>query len=414
MKRKLFLAVLIIVFALMAASCTGKVEDVRIENKKLDDLNYFCENLEKNHKNLYANISKEEFLKERKYISERLEEMSDWEYYYSLKKLTSKIGDAHTNVYYSDSKYEHLSGLPFAIVKFGGDWRVFMLEKDKKEYLGDKLISINDVPIEDIFEKSKTIMSFENDVWAEMQFSNTINFQEALEYLGIVSLGEEVVLNVEKDDKTICNIPVKAMNAEEIMNADIIQYDRDKLPKTFPSGIYRAFELDDKNFFIQYNSCEESPDLSMKNFIEIIEGSLKEKDYDNLIIDMRYNSGGNSAIFEPMMHMIKDLKTQKDLKVYTLIGKNTFSSAIINSIETKELLDSTLVGTATGGNVNGYGEIKSFELNNSPIFVYYSTKYFELIKGYEKDSLYPDVEIEYSFDDYKKGIDKEVEFIRGN
>ena len=46
------------------------------------------------------------------------------------------------------------------------------------------------------------------------------------------------------------------------------------------------------------------------------------------------------------------------------------------------------------------------------MLVYYSTKYFELIKGYEKDSLYPDVEIVQSFDDYNKGIDVEIEFIK--
>lgn len=46
-----------------------------------------------------------------------------------------------------------------------------------------------------------------------------------------------------------------------------------------------------------------------------------------------------------------------------------------------------------------------------PITVWYSTKYFELIKGYDKDSLYPDILVEQSFENYANGVDKEVEII---
>ena len=75
---------------------------------------------------------------------------------------------------------------------------------------------------------------------------------------------------------------------------------------------------------------------------------------------------------------------------------------------------STLIGTATGGNVNGYGEVKTFELKNHPFVVTYSTKYFELIRGYDKDSLYPDVEVKQSLEDYLDGKDTEVEWILSN
>lgn len=112
-----------------------------------------------------------------------------------------------------------------------------------------------------------------------------------------------------------------------------------------------------------------------------------------------------------MIQMLKKLQEEKEYNVYTLIGSYTFSSGIINAIQTKNKLDSTLVGTPTGGNVNGYGELKSFELKNYPIIVYYSTKYFELVKGYTKDSLYPDIEVKQRFDDYIKGRDIEVELI---
>jgi len=149
----------------------------------------------------------------------------------------------------------------------------------------------------------------------------------------------------------------------------------------------------------------------MEEFVSNVREEINQNTYKKVIIDLRYNSGGNSRIFEPMISELSKLQKQNNFKVYTIIGKNTFSSAIINAIQIKDRLNSELVGTPTGGNVNGYGELKSFNLKNAPITVWYSTKYFELVKGYEKDSLYPDIYVELNFEDYTNGIDRAVEMI---
>lgn len=47
----LLLAIIVTACSLSSTSLTGTEL-----NLKLEDLNYFCDNLEKNHKNLYANI----------------------------------------------------------------------------------------------------------------------------------------------------------------------------------------------------------------------------------------------------------------------------------------------------------------------------------------------------------------------
>lgn len=201
------------------------------------------------------------------------------------------------------------------------------------------------------------------------------------------------------------------MNEEEIMNAQFSYLVQHNTPKTVLRGYYSAMEINKNAYYIQYNSCQEAPDLPMKEFISFVSEVIKENYYKKVIIDLRYNSGGNSSIFEPMISELSKLQKKKDFTVYTIIGRNTFSSAIINAIQIDDKLNNVFVGTPTGGNVNGYGEIKSFNLKNTPITVLYSTKYFELIKGYEKDSLYPDIFVEQSFEDYLNGVDTVVEMI---
>lgn len=105
MKRKLALA-LAIISLLMLVSCsptssssqdTGLSEEATL---RLEDLNFICNNLEEEHKNLYANLSKNEFQNEKQKIIDKISDLTESEFYYELKHLIAQVGDAHTNIVY--------------------------------------------------------------------------------------------------------------------------------------------------------------------------------------------------------------------------------------------------------------------------------------------------------------------------
>ena len=420
MKRNLLTLITLIALILLMTGCTETaVSEAPINGseetaKMIEDLNLLSETLEKEHLNLFAKISKESFDAEKARIAAEIPHMTDADFFYALKQLIAMTGDAHTTIGYSDSIYKHLMALPLAIEKYGDDWYIMMLDEQNAQYLGAKLKAINGVSIQDIFEKSKSVMSFENESWALSQFSNTIAFKEALNYLGIVSGDDKIMLEIETKEKLDTSIEMIPLTETALMSAEIDILEGETVAKTWPEGYYRALSLDDDHLLIQYNVCAESPDLTMASFTDSIKKELSDKNYKTVVIDLRYNTGGNSEVLRPMLNMLKTMKAEKSLEIYTLIGKSTFSSAIINAVQTKDELGSTLIGTATGGNVNGYGEVKTFELKNHPFVVTYSTKYFELIRGYDKDSLYPDVEVKQSLEDYLDGKDTEVEWILSN
>ena len=234
--------------------------------------------------------------------------------------------------------------------------------------------------IEEVYQRAKSICSYENEAWMENQFSNTINFWDTLKYLEIVKEeDEEVTLFVRKDrDSEIENFSIKPMTYEEIMSANILTKYPEKTPQIIVQGLYSAKELTQEAYYIQYNQCQEAEDLPMKDFTEYVEEQIQNKGYQKVIIDLRYNSGGNSNIFEVMIEKISELQKEQQFEVYVLIGSNTFSSAVINACQLKQEIEAVLVGSPTGGNVNAYGEIEYFQLPNLPVTVWYSTKYFEL------------------------------------
>ena len=389
--------------------------DASTASEKQEDLEFFCKSLKKGHKNMYAHISEEEFQREIDMIETQLTSMTDSDFYYSLKHLASLIGDSHTSLDFYKSKYAYLHGLPFAIQRYDDGWHLMMMEEKNKQYLGYLLLSINGTSMEEVAQKAESIISCDNQVWKDAQLSNTINFKEALEYIGVVEKNSPVLLSIQNPDdpSDSCTLEIRAMEEAEISSANIISLQPEQSPATAASGFYRAFPLDAGSYFIQYNQCEEAPDLSMTEFTNIVLKDLENSQYHKIILDLRYNTGGDSRILEPLIKELKKLRSQQDFTVYTLIGRKTFSSAIINAVQSKNELGSILTGTPTGGSVNSYGELKSFQLKHLPVTVYYSTKYFELIPGYDGDSLSPDVVVPEDFHAYLSGTDEAVETVLG-
>ena len=127
-----------------------------------------------------------------------------------------------------------------------------------------------------------------------------------------------------------------------------------------------------------------------------------ERGCRKIIIDLRYNGGGNSEIIRPLIDGLKEIKRSDDIAIYVLIGEQTFSSAILNAEMLKDQLGAVLAGNPTGGSASHYGEVITDALPYSGIPFQYSTKYFRnKIKG----PIIPDIMIEENIDDYVNGID---------
>ena len=410
MRRLAALTLLLItLLALAVPACAQDSLD------RLEDLSALCSGIKIGHKNPFSVISEEEFDAQTQSIAARLDTMTDAQFYYELRALVASIGDAHTTIDYNDSWYAHLKALPFAVLPAQGRWYAAILPAQNADMLGWEVLAIDGMPTAEVFERAKSIISHENDVWAAQQFSNTVNFLEALQFLGVASADDTgVTLTLREDDAAEpVELFLPALSEEEIMTADLARLTPQSAPVTAASGYYRALELGGGAFFIQYNACREAPDLPMADFTSAVGELLRAGDYGKLILDLRYNTGGNSAVIEPLIAELHAFLQEHDLPVYALIGEDTFSSGIIGALDVRKHLGATLVGSPTGGSVNGYGELKSFTLPNSPMTVFYSTKYFDLVPGYEGSSLIPDIAVEATIDDLIAGRDAVVDYVLG-
>ena len=88
MKKMSFLLAIVLLLSFYLGGCSQPQP-----NPKLDDLNLLCETLETEHYDLYANVSEEEFQDEREKIARQTPNMTDAEFYWSVRHLLSLVGD---------------------------------------------------------------------------------------------------------------------------------------------------------------------------------------------------------------------------------------------------------------------------------------------------------------------------------
>ncbi|MGL5381652.1 S41 family peptidase, partial [Clostridium sp.] len=164
--------------------------------------------------------------------------------------------------------------------------------------------------------------------------------------------------------------------------------------------------LKEKNeLYIKYNSCREDGETPLKEKIERSIEFIEKNKVEKIIIDIRNNLGGDSTLINPLLKYIKNNKSinkRENFKI--IIGRETFSSALLNAYEFKRETNAFIIGEPSGGKPNCYGEILKFTLPNSKFIVSYSTKYYELIEDDEVMALYPDKLILESIEDYKNNL----------
>lgn len=407
--RKWLLWVLLVLLVVPSVAYT---EDITLTvNQKNDDLQHLSSELEEKHYDLHALVEKTVWDERVETLRQKSADMSDMDFALSIMQLVASIGDSHTRAGLTGSIKEKLGALPLQLMWFENNLHLIACTKEYESYLGQKLVKVGEPSIGEVMETFRGFISYDNETWFRKQFAEYLIGVEYLAFLGAIDSTEQVLLVFENSAGELHEVQVKAEYGE-LYNLEFVTVQREAVPLAQQAAsIYYTTELSDHALMISYHSCQEDPNLPMDVFIEQVKNQLVEKKYSKVLVDLRYNGGGNSAIFEPVISMLGEEKESMGFDLYAMIGENTFSSALMNAVQIKMRAGAILVGQSTGGSVNHYGEIVNFELPHAEVIVTYSTKFFNMVPDYGKGSLEPDVYIHTTFDEFIKGQDPEVECI---
>ncbi|OFX83589.1 MAG: hypothetical protein A2W99_15260 [Bacteroidetes bacterium GWF2_33_16] len=389
----------------------------------IKDIEYLKTELAIQHKNLFFSESREYFNHQLDSIIKLIDKKDDTELAIALQIVVAKMGDDHTSVDYYKKVIEK-GRLPLFTYWFTDGFLVTTTTADYQKILGFKLTAINGLSIDSVVYKTSALLTQTNEAIIKYRIPGVINLMGVLEYFEIAD-SDSVFCSFENNSGNTMDMWIKPIDGNN-KNKDFAQLKSEKVPLGWldQKSFFWSKILDDgKTLYVQYNQCrskeselkygnkkvaKELP--SFDKFKKELLKQITQPEIERLVFDMRFNSGGSSPQGTELINELAQIeKINRKGKLFVLVGRRTFSSAIINTMDFKEKTNAIIVGEQTSGKPNHFGEVRYFALPNSGIRVYYSTKYFKR-NELDENTIFPNHVIEMSSDDYLKGIDLVIDW----
>lgn len=132
--------------------------------------------------------------------------------------------------------------------------------------------------------------------------------------------------------------------------------------------------------YVQFRSHVGSPDDPIIPFIASVEQELAAHGAHHVILDMRFDSGGNSDLSIALMDAIA--RTAKG-RIYIITGQYTFSAGIVTSAKLKHAAGprALLVGALPGDRIRWWSEGSNSCMPNSHYCLHVTTGLWDLERG---------------------------------
>lgn len=375
----------------------------------LADLDMFAAKFPGLQKDFFKLMSQDEFNIEIGRLKEEIPQLSDAEISFRLMRLVARLGVGHSTVRWPSGSIV-LHYYPLMLYWFSDGLGVIAAGPEYSSALGTHILRMGTMTAEQVEAAITPYISHENEPWVHQKSPSFMINAELLRYLGIADAENRLELSLAKPggrpfslqvSPSDPSIHLSLTDAAEVTHAPVPLYRKQ-------SGSYYWYEClpNVKVLYVQYNRCQDDPKLSFKDFVDRMFAFADRQPVDRVVVDLRFNSGGNSNVIKPLESSLNSRRalTAKG-HLYVLIGRATFSSGLMAAIDFHDNLHAILVGEPTGEKPNSYGEVRTLDLPNSHLAVAYTVKYFRLMKDADPAALFPDIQVPRSLDDYLNGRD---------
>lgn len=175
--------------------------------------------------------------------------------------------------------------------------------------------------------------------------------------------------------------------------------------------------------YVNYNRSQEDSSEATSAFADRLFGEIQRTNPAKVVVDLRFNTGGNLDLAEPMIRRLAALPLARERgRLFVITGRATFSAGIYHAALLRELTQAVFVGEPVGDNLDFWSEGGNFVLPNSKLTLHfadrfhsYSRREYPERRPYVRDlslkSLDPDIAVETSFKQYLAGRDPALDAV---
>ncbi len=369
-----------------------------------EDLEFLASELPRRHKNLFFRLTREEFERQVKRLSDEIPRLSDVEVKAALAVLAASVGDIHTSLF----TFRMGPAFPLRLFVFPEGTFVTAAPADHAGLVGARLIGINKTDIEELQRLLLPFIPKESPYVAASQLPDFLVNADALEATHILSVPGEAVYRFQKNGRNL-TVPLTARAKQEQRFLTGFHAGADVQPPIYLSNrranYWFRYLKERRILYLQYNACVEMPSLPFAEFVRQVMRIADTSPVEKFIIDLRHNGGGATSVVNPLLAALDARPAlARTGRLFAFISRDSYSSAEIVAWVLKNNYNATLVGEPTAQRPNSYGDARGFTLPNSKLRVRYSTKRFSLAPG-DPPSLLPDRAVTVTAADYFRGRD---------
>jgi hypothetical protein len=368
-------------------------------------------------------ISKEEFHAAVKTLSDQVPKLIDPEMVIAIMKLMRSLGDGHTGLLAPPQQPDYALALPIQFYLFKEGLFVIGSDPKYKDLLGAQVLSLGGHTVDEVMKSLDQVISRDNEMWPSQLGPYHLRNLPLLRGLGLVSDIRKIELRI-RDAKGVNRTATVEADSDHpsIWNefpANWITYAQSlgtPLPlylKNTKSTYWFEYLEDRRVLYFQYNRVQNDQQEPLAKFSERLFKFIDEHEVDKLIIDMRWNNGGNTFLSRPLLYgLIKNDKVNKRGKLFVIIGRRTFSAAQNTSSFFERHTNAIFVGEPTGSSPNFVGEETPFTLPYSKITVNVSDLYWQ--SSWPQDNrtwIAPQIYIPPTFAAYRENRDAALDTI---
>jgi hypothetical protein len=379
------------------------------------DLRFLAAELERRHKNLYHTVSREEFTRAVAALDSAIPSLAPHQIVVRMQQIVAQVGDGHTAVGIPASFQLY----PLSLYWFGTDLRVLAATEAYRAALGARVIAIGTHDIKEVQARVATCMpsAANENPWFVLSTSPAFIVRpEILHGLGVIATPGTAQFRFEEDTGKIFTLDVAPITPPPVRDGIALA-----IPGMLPAAtsIPVSRQRPGESFWFTLLPDSQTVYVNFRGYRQLGEHAerlmafLATSGATRLIVDLRQNGGGDFV--EGRRHVVEPLRRDTTFnrkgRLYVLVGRRTFSAAMVNAIDFRKRTNAILVGEPIGERPNSYSENDVLRLPHSGVGVSYSTRYYKFLEE-DAPAVMPDVRIDPDWPAFREGRDPVLEWVQ--
>ena len=389
------------------------------------DLAFLEKEVKRMHWAPFRKISQADFEREGQELRKEVPRLTDNQVIVRVMRWMSRIGDGHTGTIL-EAVPTWTSSIPLQFEWFEEGFYVIAADSLHGDLVGARVLEVGEHQVERVIQEIDAILHQDNPQGLKRGCGRYLRYPQLLNGLGLLPDSDRIPLTIvdtggKQRTVTVTAVPndpefnritshPKWRTAYENAPGPVPLYLKDRRAMYWFEQIPGSSTV-----YFQFNSVSDGSTESLQEFLERLFAFLDERKIEKLIIDLRWNNGGNTKLLPPLIQgLIRNERINQPGHLYVVAGRYTYSAAMNAATMLERHTEALFVGEPTPSSPNFVGESNVVALPYSRVAVSISDLYWQSSWPTDRRTwIAPALYAPPSFEAYRSKRDPALEAILG-